>query len=701
MFDEKSSMKLANQYYVNGQYNKALEKYFEFNVRYPRLSHITTLNISMCKKKLNILKGGAADQKRPRISVIVPCHNVEAYIEKCVSSIGSQTLKDIEIILVDDGSTDNTRNMLEGFAKDDKRIIVISNSKASGNSGTPRNQALARATGEYIAFVDADDWIDEGMLNSLYLKAQNENADIASCNGFIREKSDGTAEIVETKYNESTCRTQEDRNNLFLSAHFPIVWFRIYKREFVVKNKIRFAETRTSADVPFAFKALMSANKVVSVDGKFYHYLFDRPGSTIDRRKGEGAFDLFRSYETIMSGLTEAGALHQYFQYVIKKILGDFEYNSRFLRDDLKDRFKLCMAGFIGKYHVADLSKEMVGEYWLKRHNDHIRTYEQQIEASKQELATVLNGGGRADISVIVPAHNVEGSIDKCLKSIADQTNKNIEIIVINDGSEDGTSGFINRFACADNRVVVIDCNRSSGAPGVARNIGLAKATGKYIGFVDSDDWVEEKMFDSLFAAAKEFDLDIVSSSHFTRHEDGNVRVFGINYKQFNDEKDRLASLESGFFSNIWNRIYRASLIKGCGIFFPSVYVAEDLCFSTAAHLLSSKTGVVNGAFYHYIYNRPNSTTHIRTGTRGFDIIHCLDKMLDYFSSYGFSDGEIKKIFVNKIRSLWYTHDRLDENLRGEFLDQMKNKLIEFGRHIDFALFPVRDQARIRGLLEG
>lgn len=119
----------------------------------------------------------------PKVSIIVPAYNVEKYLEKCISSLVKQTLQEIEIIIVNDGSTDRTKQIAEELAKHDKRIKFIS--QANKLQGAARNAGTNISTGEYLGFVDADDWVDLDYYEKLYLAAKKYNSDIALAN-YIR-----------------------------------------------------------------------------------------------------------------------------------------------------------------------------------------------------------------------------------------------------------------------------------------------------------------------------------------------------------------------------------------------------------------------------------------------------------------------------------------------------------------------------------
>ena len=111
----------------------------------------------------------------PKISVIVPVYNVEKYLRKCIDSLTNQTLKDIEIILVNDGSTDNSGSIIDEYAKQDKRVIAIH--KENGGQSSARNMGLDIAKGKYVGFIDSDDWIELDMYENMYLALVKGNAD--------------------------------------------------------------------------------------------------------------------------------------------------------------------------------------------------------------------------------------------------------------------------------------------------------------------------------------------------------------------------------------------------------------------------------------------------------------------------------------------------------------------------------------------
>ncbi|MGZ7882190.1 glycosyltransferase family 2 protein [Acinetobacter soli] len=662
----------ANTLFKAGNYEEARKKYIEFIKQNPDLEEIFQINIELCDRRIQkisnvIIKNKIERVLKPKVSIIVPIYNVEEYIEQCVNSILQQTLDEIEVILVNDGSTDKSLEKIKKIAENDARVVIINNSHASGNSGMPRNQALMKATGEYIAFVDSDDWIEKSMLEVLYNEAVIKSADIVASGGFYREKENDIEEVKVA--NGQFLPEKNTRAELFLGGQFPIVWYRIYKKDLIVNNGIRFGETKTSADLPFAFKALFKANKVVQVEGSYYHYRFNRVGSTIERRKGEDAFELLKSYENIENFLRKNNAYAEYIPYVVFKAIGDYTYNLRLLDEKYHNAFSIAIAKLVA-LHKSETSKTQIfNKYWLSV----LEKLEQYEKLEDDVLNSILSKQvNNPKMTIIMPAHNVEKYISKSVDSILNQKLKELEIIIVNDGSTDNTQSKINNFLEKDNRIKSIELNLASGNAGTPRNIGLAVATGEYIGFVDSDDYITPSMFETLFNEAKIKNADIVSQSSFIRVESGNERKIKIEYKEFNNEKERLNVYKSNYFSNIWNRIYKNNLIKSNSIYFPNIYLSEDMCFSFVTHAFCNKAIKVGGCYYYYNYNRNDSTTKLRTMEKGVEILKSFEQIKEYFESFKLYDQLEDEILEKKLNSISYTYDRLEEKYKADFIVKAK-----------------------------
>lgn len=218
----------------------------------------------------------------PLVSVIVPVYNVEKYLEKCINSIINQTLKEIEIILIDDGSTDNCPRIIDEYAKRDKRVIAVH--KENGGQGSARNAGLDIASGEYIGFVDSDDWIDLNMYEELYKDIIKNNSDISICGRRVVDENNklkGEVKLINEVINLNEFGLDKYITSKLLSPHTVVVYNRLYRRCIIERNDIRFKSVDEvgSEDALFNYCILFNTKIISSIDKVFYNGL-ERSGST-------------------------------------------------------------------------------------------------------------------------------------------------------------------------------------------------------------------------------------------------------------------------------------------------------------------------------------------------------------------------------------------------------------------------------------
>lgn len=223
---------------------------------------------------------------------------MEKYLPKCLESLIKQTLKDIEIICVNDGSMDNSLAILKEFASRDSRIRIIDN-QHQGVAKT-RNTGIEQSTGEYIGFVDSDDYIDIDFFEKLYNSATKSNSDIAIAS-ILKHKN--FFNIYNAKYTkEETAITIQDKIKLCEDKKhfFFYAWNKIYHSGFIKENNIKFSEGQIYEDVMFAIKALYYSNKIISVYGTKYHYIEHENSLTKYKDKtGEKEQDLVKAYSEL------------------------------------------------------------------------------------------------------------------------------------------------------------------------------------------------------------------------------------------------------------------------------------------------------------------------------------------------------------------------------------------------------------------
>lgn len=206
-----------------------------------------------------------------KISVIVPVYNVEAYLEQCIQSLLEQTYYNLEIILVDDGSTDKSGEICDAFAVKDDRIIVL-HQKNAGLSAA-RNYAMKRATGEYIAFVDSDDYIDKTMYEVLLKTMIEESADVTICHENAFQNGKQPNENQSEEYRIEAVENGEEYRQHFLDEFrgpFMWVWNKLYKREII--DNLKFVEGKKVEDIFYTADLVHYVHKVVWINQRLYYY---------------------------------------------------------------------------------------------------------------------------------------------------------------------------------------------------------------------------------------------------------------------------------------------------------------------------------------------------------------------------------------------------------------------------------------------
>ena len=257
----------------------------------------------------DILKSiGANDAvEHPKVSVIVPTYNNEKYLPKCLFSLVRQTLKEIEIIVVNDGSFDNTKEILDLFSYYDKRIKVINQSNLK--QGVARNNGLKVAQGEYIGYVDSDDWVDFNYYEKLYNAAKKHDADLALATN-IRIGNGRTKKRLNIE-KETLAKSLQERIDISNQFKNPCPTNKIYRRKMLVENSISWPEGVYCEDKLYTTKAVYYANAMVAVPDVYYYY-FRNPNSTVNnknvQRRAKAKIDKINANRAVLNFLKEKNA---------------------------------------------------------------------------------------------------------------------------------------------------------------------------------------------------------------------------------------------------------------------------------------------------------------------------------------------------------------------------------------------------------
>ena len=284
-------------------------------------------------------------------------------------------------------------------------------------------------------------------------------------------------------------------------------------------------------------------------------------------------------------------------------------------------------------------------------------------------------------VSVVIPVYNVEHYLEKCLKSVVEQSLKEIEIIVVNDGSTDNSVDIINRFGDKDDRIVII--NKSNGGVSSARNAGLDIARGEYIAYIDADDWIEQGYLYDTYSKAKKLGLDVVVTDFFW-YNDNDECIYnndgGMNEEGYINGKTYVEQYVKEAYSPIvTNKLFALHLYRDNNIRYPeSINLGEDLATSLRLYFFVQKIGKLNSAYYHYV-TRTNSLNRRRLSDK---------QLLETKETFRI----ISKVYAQDMRmmkileeyKLWYYINiylfNLDMNVNGVAMRDMISELLEINK---------------------
>lgn len=286
-------------------------------------------------------------------------------------------------------------------------------------------------------------------------------------------------------------------------------------------------------------------------------------------------------------------------------------------------------------------------------------------------------------ISIIIPVFNSENLLNKCLDSVKNQSLHDIEVICIDDGSEDNSYEILKKYESEDNRFKIF--RQENYGAGFARNNGIEKSSGEYLLFVDSDDYIEVNTCEKLYEQAKRLDCDLIlfdsmrhfpnnrnlNLIHFKKNKDIDYHIKVFDYEYFRDR------IFDGEYGVIWNKLYKSSFIKNNGIKFPSHKIYNDVEFHVKTTLLAKRISYVEGLFYHYnrLGHSSLQTSFVKTNHSiiFFDVLYGLINFLvqnDLFENFRWEfinftifelrnklksiDSEFKQEFYEKTKEFFY-----------------------------------------------
>ena len=554
-------------------------------------------------------------------SVIVPTYNAEKTIRRCLDSVIKQPYpsSEYEIIVVDDGSSDETPSIVNSYSQiyDNVTCVLQQNSGA----GAARNQALKIAKGEYLLFIDADDFITQNSLGILSSRLQEVRPDILLFKYFYYDE--GVA-----KYSQMSARDRNIYDNEarlfvpFRAEEYPKLceaisypWNKIYKRDFIEKNGITFSETVVHNDVFFNIASIVSADSIVMIPEELYVHFINTKDKQLTQIFDERRLDAIRALEQVEEffNIKNIGK-NLRISYLAFKINLLFWIVER-CEGELRTKFVNYLNISLDRVPTSDL---------LSVCQSSLITNKMKVYMKSRGLPFRFPINSETDkplLSVVVPMYNVGNYISQCLNSIANQTldSRLYEVIIVDDKSTDDSAEIAGKFCSryTNFHLIKLDTNTPGGA-GIPSNIGIEKASGEYIGFVDSDDFISPTMFEEMLWKAVSTEADVVVCDFGLYYQETGEFAPSYDKKKFKhfcegiDKKLSIKGQRKDLLSLSpvpWRKLYKKSFMDENSIRYPEGdFFYEDNPLHWFVSTTAQKISYVNEVMIYHRMGRPGQT---------------------------------------------------------------------------------------------
>lgn len=556
-----------------------------------------------------------------KVSIIIPVYNAEKYLGKCLESLLSQTLQEMEIICVDDGSSDGSPEILKRFQERDGRVRILT--QENQYAGAARNNGMKEAQGEYLLFLDADDFFENTLLEKVYNQGKKMEADIVLFGA--KQYNDKTGIVSPASWyfkrdalpRENPFSGKTENTDVFAIVT-PAPWTKLFRREFVEKQGLSFQGLQNSNDVYFVLTALALAEKITYVDEELVFYRVGMKGS-LQGSKSLHPDCFIEAYAGVYHELRRRGIYERYEEGFMNILLSGCAHNLRTVTDwELRRRICERMA----EPEFAEMGLMERREEYFRRKEDFVfvngilNAFEWEAQHQKRLLPTepviirkAENDIGIPRVSVIIPVYNVEKYLRECLDSIVNQTLREIEIICVDDGSTDGSPEILREYGEKDCRITII--SQENRGISSARNHGADIASGEYFYFMDGDDILERDALSRLYQLSEEKSLDVLyfdGESFFETEELKEIKKNYITYYARKGDYSRVMTGPQMLHEMIAMDEYRSSL---CLQFISSVHyrqenlrfeegiIGEDNIFTFQCIMPAHRVYHMKEAFFH------------------------------------------------------------------------------------------------------
>lgn len=642
-----------------------------------------------------------------KVSVIMPVYNTAEYLRETMECLMNQTLDEIEIICVDDGSTDDSLDILNECAMRDNRILVLHQKKL--HAGVARNAGLNCARGEFVIFLDSDDLFALDLLEKTYLQGKKENADIVLFDADYFNTETGERleknhlfrkKIVEGK----NVFSRRDIPDDIFTVTTPCPWTKLFNKKFVVDHKLQFQNLKNSNDVFFVLSSLALAERITYVDEKLVLYRVNQ-AKNIQSNKAQEPTLFLTAYEAVYELLNSHRIYEDVKRSFINTVLSGCVYNIDTIHNQEAKReiYYAIESEKFKKMNLLSYSREY---YINEGYYNRIRTIpyilkciENRERKSENAGIHIIKKNKSSDsvcVSVIVPVYNTGKYLKKCLNSIKNQTLKKIEIICIDDGSTDESLEILKKEAGRDCRISLY-AEKNSGQS-VARNGGIKEAKGQYIYFMDSDDELELDALQKLYDKAEHTNLDILyfdGISFLDNDLDEAASNQNLDYYKRRCSYSRIYNGAHLMRAMEKNGEYRVSpclqfirrdfLIEN-NLQFEEGIIHEDNLFTFKAMLMADRASHLHESLFRRRYRRASTMTQKTSFEHVYGYFKCFLEMDKFIGEIKLSDEE--KISAIAIQRSLLRNAR-DKYLQLSFEERESIRGLELREKMQFELYIV------------
>lgn len=542
---------------------------------------------------------------QPEISVIIPVYNAAGFLPRCLDSILQQELQDIEIICINDGSTDASEQVISEYAGRDDRIKLIS--QPNKGAAAARNAGIKTAKGKYIAFIDADDFFSPGLFKLFTEKNAQNDVDIFMFNGTITDHNQQTKQYF---YSNAIFKPEVSENDAVDYSHFANFFYgnqsicnKIYRTDFLRENNILLNEGTIFEDTLFYFVTVINAKKIKFTYTPYYNYIFN--GQSVTNTIGANAFGLFEIFDAMENEAKKQG-LWEFFRYALfqleyEKFIETLSKTEEKIRPELFERAKNYLKERITELDPNIYARLVNINYCGALLNYTFDQFADTLLLSRSEFKFSQKRSEKPLFSIIVPVYNTRRFLPLCFKSLINQTCTDFEIICVNDGSPDDSQALLEEYAAKDARITVIK-QKNKGLGG-ARNTGIRAAKGDYLLFVDSDDWLSLSALEKIKATVEKTPADI-GLFGFYEFIDQTMQLHTADHLKLFEGKDCCACAEIAdkmYISQcVWNKFYKREFFIDNNLFFAENVYFEDLTVHTKAMVKAASIAFCRHDLYYY-----------------------------------------------------------------------------------------------------